>query len=61
MPGGSQVEAFYPLDDYIEDTWTILSSQPDVTEVIIDRVKPLRYSAVEDRYAATIAALNSHH
>lgn len=61
MPGGSQVEAFYPLQDYIEDTWAILSSQPDVTEVIIDRVKPLRFSEVEGRYAATIQALNSHH
>lgn len=61
MPGGSQVEAFYPLQDYIEDTWAILSSQPDVTEVIIDRVKPLRFSEVEGRYAATIEALNSPH
>ncbi|MBE1875352.1 SDR family oxidoreductase [Myceligenerans pegani] len=60
MPGGSQVEGFYPLEDYIEDTWAILSSQPDVTEVVIDRVKPLRYSEVEDRYAATVEMLNSH-
>ncbi|MEV4294099.1 SDR family oxidoreductase [Microbispora rosea] len=60
MPGGSQVEGFYPLEDYIEDTWAILAEQPDVTEVIIDRVTPLRYSEVEDRYAATIEMLNSH-
>lgn len=60
MPGGSQVEDFYPLKSYIEDTWAILSSQPDVTEVIIDRVKPLRFSEVENRYAATVEMLNSH-
>ncbi|MFE0820672.1 SDR family oxidoreductase [Streptomyces sp. NPDC058847] len=60
MPGGSQVEGFYPLESYIEDTWAILSEQPDVTEVIIDRVKPLRLSEVENRYAATVEMLNSH-
>jgi short-subunit dehydrogenase involved in D-alanine esterification of teichoic acids len=60
MPGQSQVENFYPLQDYITDTWAILSTQPDVTEVIIDRVKPLRYAEVENRYAATVDALNSH-
>jgi short-subunit dehydrogenase involved in D-alanine esterification of teichoic acids len=60
MPGGSQVEGFYPLEDYIEDTWKILTRQPDVTEVVIDRVKPLRFSEVENRYAATVEMLNSH-
>lgn len=60
MPGGSQVEGFYPLEDYIEDTWSILTSQPDVTEIIIDRVKPLRFSEVEDRYAEAVETLNSH-
>jgi short-subunit dehydrogenase involved in D-alanine esterification of teichoic acids len=60
MPGQSRVENFYPLQDYITDTWAILSTQPDVTEVIIDRVKPLRYAEVENRYPATVEALNSH-
>jgi len=61
MPGQSQIESFYPLDAYIDDTWAILEAQPDVTEVIIDRVKPLRYSEVENRYAETVVMFNSHH
>jgi short-subunit dehydrogenase involved in D-alanine esterification of teichoic acids len=60
MPGGSQTAAFYPLEDYIEDTWTVLAGRPDVTEVVIDRVRPLRDSEVEDRYAQTVRLLNSH-
>ncbi|GAA2126676.1 SDR family oxidoreductase [Streptomyces synnematoformans] len=60
MPGGSQTEGFYPLEDYIDDTWKVLAEQPDATEVIIDRVKPLRYSEVENRYAATVETVNSH-
>lgn len=61
MPGQSQVEAFMPLKDYINETWAILEARPDVTEVIIEEVKPLRFSEHEGRYAETIAALNSHH
>jgi hypothetical protein len=39
---------------------SILSDQPDVTEVIVDRVKPLRFSEVNGRYDETVALLNSH-
>jgi short-subunit dehydrogenase involved in D-alanine esterification of teichoic acids len=60
IPGGSQAEAFMPLEDYIDDTMSILRDQPDVTEVIVDRVKPLRFSEVYDKYDETIAFLNSH-
>ena len=31
-----------PLADYLHDTLTVLRDQPDVKEIIIDRVKPLR-------------------
>ncbi|CAL9645923.1 SDR family oxidoreductase [Streptomyces sp. enrichment culture] len=61
MPGGTQVEAFYPLADYIDDTWAILETEPEVTEVVIDRVRPLRLAEVEDRYAETVEVLNSPH
>jgi uncharacterized oxidoreductase len=31
-----------PLADYLHDTFAVLRDQPDVEEVVIDRVKPLR-------------------
>lgn len=39
-----------PLNDYIEQTIQILSSSPDATEVIIDRVKPHRYAEARGEY-----------
>ncbi len=37
-----------PLADYLRETFAILRDQPDVNEVIIDRVKPLRFAAQGD-------------
>jgi uncharacterized oxidoreductase len=39
-----------PLKDYIEQTVEILSTRPDVVEVIIDRVKPQRYAEARGEY-----------
>jgi uncharacterized oxidoreductase len=33
-----------PLADYINETINILKTQPDATEVLVERVKPLRFS-----------------
>lgn len=34
-----------PLADYLRETFAVLRDQPDVQEVVIDRVKPLRFAA----------------
>ncbi|WP_022894683.1 SDR family oxidoreductase [Agromyces subbeticus] len=60
MPGQSQVEAFLPLDDYINETMSLLASEPDATEILVERVKPLRFSEVNGAYAQAIALVNSH-
>jgi uncharacterized oxidoreductase len=36
-----------PLGDYISETMGILKTQPDATEVLVERVRPLRFSAEE--------------
>lgn len=36
-----------PLGEYISETMGILETQPDATEVLVERVRPLRYSAQE--------------
>jgi uncharacterized oxidoreductase len=36
-----------PLGEYISETMGILKTQPDATEVLVERVRPLRYSAQE--------------
>jgi uncharacterized oxidoreductase len=47
-----------PLKDYISDTMHILSSTPDVTEVIIERVKPQRYAEARNEYDAFFKSYN---
>ncbi|MDQ3712897.1 MAG: SDR family oxidoreductase [Acidobacteriota bacterium] len=36
-----------PLGEYISETMEILTTQPDATEVLVERVRPLRFSAQE--------------
>lgn len=59
MPGQSQVEAFLPLEDYVSETMSLLAKNPDATEILVERVKPLRYSEVNGAYEQTIALVNS--
>ncbi|HEY9138036.1 MAG TPA: SDR family NAD(P)-dependent oxidoreductase, partial [Terriglobus sp.] len=42
--------AAMPLADYLRETFAVLREQPDVQEVIIDRVKPLRFAAENGDY-----------
>ena len=41
-----------PLKDFIEETIHILQTSPDVTEVIVERVKPLRFAEASGGAAA---------
>lgn len=47
-----------PLKDYIDDTMHILSTTPDVTEVIIERVKPQRFAEASGNYDAFFTRMN---
>ena len=60
MPGQSNVEAFLPLEDYIDEVMSLLVIEPDATEILVERVKPLRFSEVNGAYEQAIAMVNSH-
>ena len=47
-----------PLDDYVTEVLHLLETRPDATELLVERVKPLRYSEVRGAYAETVAMLN---
>lgn len=57
-PGQSTRANYLPLDDYADEVMALLEAQPDATEILVERVKFLRFSEVEGRYAAAVAALN---
>jgi uncharacterized oxidoreductase len=50
-----------PLEDYLDETMTLLAADPDVHEVLVDRVRFLRFAEVEGRYDAAVAVVNGAH
>lgn len=58
MPGHQDEPSAMPLGDYIDETMAILQTQPDVTEVQVERVKFLRYGEARGDQAQVIAVLN---
>jgi uncharacterized oxidoreductase len=51
-----------PLAEFIDEVMSILDSQPDVREVLVKRVLPLRFAAEQgyDGYTKQFASLNDH-
>lgn len=60
LMGQENSERALPLDVYLTDTIDILRTQPDVTEVVIDRVKFHRNAELENRYDQSVATVNAH-
>ncbi|WP_410786170.1 SDR family oxidoreductase [Kribbella sp. C-35] len=54
-------ERAMPLDEYLDETVTILQQQPDAAEILVDRVHFLRHAERENRYDDVIGVLNSVH
>lgn len=48
-----------PLNDYIMETMAIFDANPDVTEVLVERVKPQRFAEARGDYDAFFDAYNS--
>jgi uncharacterized oxidoreductase len=47
-----------PLKDFIAETMAILEANPDVTEVLVERVKPQRFAEARGEYNAFFNAYN---
>ena len=58
MPGHEDNPQAMPLADFVDEVLTLLEAQPDATEIVVERVKSLRYSEVRGVYAETVAMLN---
>ncbi|HEY0249478.1 MAG TPA: SDR family NAD(P)-dependent oxidoreductase [Gryllotalpicola sp.] len=59
-PGQSSWEHFLTVDDYIDEVVTILETQPDVTEVLVEGVKWMRYAEVNGNYDELVTTMNAH-
>ena len=47
-----------PLADFITEVMAILQGDSKVTEVVVERCKPLRFAAESGKYAGTFKMLN---
>ena len=44
------LERAMPVDDYADEVMTILADEPDADEILVDRVKPLRFAEANGTY-----------
>lgn len=63
MPGHRDNPVSMPLDEFVAEVLAIIETQPDATEIQVERVKFLRYGEARGDYAQVVAALNAqdHH
>lgn len=57
-PGQSTRDGYMPLHDFIEETMLLLGQQPSPSEIIVERVRELRFAEREDRFDAVLEFLD---
>ncbi|MDF2562956.1 MAG: oxidoreductase [Microbacterium sp.] len=58
MPGHESNEAAMPLDEFIDEVMALVESEPDATEIQVERVRFLRYGEARGDYDQVVATLN---
>lgn len=58
MPGQRDSEFAMPLDDFVTEVVELIDSQPDATEIRVERVEFLRHAESRGDYADVVATLN---
>ena len=59
LPGQSQSSFAMPLEEFVSEVVDILESQPDATEIQVERVKFLRYGEARGDYDQVVKTLNA--
>lgn len=60
MPGPNTARAM-PLDDYLTETVHLLETQPDAEEILVEQVKPLRFSETRGNRGELMRMLAGSH
>lgn len=60
MPGPNTTQAM-PLAEYLDETVRLLEEQPDAEEILVERVKPLRFSEVDGKRGDLMRMLAGTH
>jgi uncharacterized oxidoreductase len=59
VPGQESSEVAMPLDEFVAEALALFETQPDATEIQVERVKFLRYGEARGDYDQVVAALNA--
>ncbi|MFI2649700.1 SDR family oxidoreductase [Micromonospora fulviviridis] len=59
LPGQENSEFGMPLDEFVAEVVALIESQPDATEIQVERVKFLRYGEARGDYDQVVATLNA--
>ena len=57
-PGQETREGYLPLTAYADETLALLTSQPTPQEILVEKVRFLRFAEHEDRFDQTFSVLN---
>ncbi|GAA3645203.1 SDR family oxidoreductase [Microbacterium marinilacus] len=59
MPGQEEAPNALPLDDFADEVMAILEADPEAHEVLVERVKFLRFAEVRGEYDEVVQILNA--
>ncbi|MEO6247101.1 MAG: SDR family oxidoreductase [Sphingomicrobium sp.] len=57
-PGQAQNPAYQPLEDYADEVMQLFQQQPTPSEILVERVKPLRFAERDGTVDKVLAMLN---
>jgi uncharacterized oxidoreductase len=57
-PGQATRPHYMPLADYADEVMTLFATEPTPAEILVERVKPLRFAEVNGQYDAVMGMLN---
>jgi short-subunit dehydrogenase involved in D-alanine esterification of teichoic acids len=60
LMGQQDSDQAMPLEDFLSEVMTLLRTQPDAKEILVENGKPLRYAEVNGAYDNVLALLSGH-
>jgi uncharacterized oxidoreductase len=60
MPGHAEDEHAMPLDEYVDEVMTLIETQPDAKEILVERVGFLRFAEARGDYDQVVGVVNGY-